>query len=295
MNKRAFVLALALALPFSAIAHKPWLLPSSTTVNGNDTWVTVDAAVSEDLYSPDSFPIGLNTLTITAPDGSPVQPQNAAAMKTRGVFDLNLNQKGTYRIASVSNGLSARWGDRPAGGPGGGGPGKGPEGGKPPEGKAGPGGAPNGGFLRNVTAEELATKVPKDAKNLEVTETVARVETFVTHDTPSTIKPIGTGLELQPETHPNDLFTGEPARFKLLLDGKPKPGVNVTIMRGSDRYRNAPDEIRLTTDANGEITINWPEAGMYWLQASTQDDKTSVKQATSRRLSYIATLEVLPE
>ena len=34
---------------------------------------------------------------------------------------------------------------------------------------------------------------------------------------------------------------------------------------------------------------------MYWLQAGTQDDKTSVKQATSRRLNYVATLEVLPQ
>jgi hypothetical protein len=33
---------------------------------------------------------------------------------------------------------------------------------------------------------------------------------------------------------------------------------------------------------------------MYWLQADVQDDKTSVKQAKSRRASYIATFEVLP-
>ena len=34
---------------------------------------------------------------------------------------------------------------------------------------------------------------------------------------------------------------------------------------------------------------------MYWLEASTQDGKTSVPQASQRRLSYVATLEVLPQ
>lgn len=294
MKKRLFVATLAALIPFTAAAHKQWLLPSSTTVSGNDVWVTVDAAVSNDLYYPDAFPIRLDNLVVTAPDGSSVQAQNAATLKARSVFDLNLVQKGTYRIASVGGGLSARWGERPAGGPGGE-PGKAPAGGKPPEGKGGPGGAPNGGFLRNATPEDIATKIPKDAKNVEISETVARVETFVTNGTPSAIKPVGKGLELQPETHPNDLFTGEPAKFKLLLDGKPKPGLDVLVVRGATRYRNAQDEIRLTTDANGEITVNWQEAGMYWLSASAQDARTSVKQATSRRLSYIATLEVLPE
>ncbi|MFT4180052.1 MAG: DUF4198 domain-containing protein, partial [Thermomonas sp.] len=53
--------------------------------------------------------------------------------------------------------------------------------------------------------------------------------------------------------------------------------------------------ITVTTDANGEFKVNWPEAGMYWLETSTTDDKTSVPQAKQCRLSYVATLEVLPQ
>jgi len=41
--------------------------------------------------------------------------------------------------------------------------------------------------------------------------------------------------------------------------------------------------------------VTWPEAGMYWLETGTEDKKTSVKQAAKRRLSYVATLEVLPQ
>jgi hypothetical protein len=34
---------------------------------------------------------------------------------------------------------------------------------------------------------------------------------------------------------------------------------------------------------------------MYWVSASTEDNKVSVKPATERRLAYTATLEVLPQ
>ena len=34
---------------------------------------------------------------------------------------------------------------------------------------------------------------------------------------------------------------------------------------------------------------------MYWLEATLQDDRPSVPQASLRRLAYVATLEVLPQ
>jgi uncharacterized GH25 family protein len=298
--KRSLTLALALAaaLPFTAAAHKQWLLPSSTVVAGNDVWVTVDAAVSNELYYPDFVAVRLDNVTAIGPDGAAVPLQNTSTGKTRSVFDLELKQPGTYRIANVNSGLSARWGERR--GPGGG------EGGKPEMGKGAPAkgeGAPkappagnqDSGFLRNATVQDLATKIPKNAKNLEVSETIGRVETFVTNGEPTQIRLTNQGLELLPVTQPNDLFTGEPAKFKLLVDGKPKGGLEVQIVRGATRYRNAQDEQKVTTDANGEFTVSWQDPGMYWLSASTTDTKTSVKQATQRRLSYVATLEVLPQ
>ena len=66
-------------------------------------------------------------------------------------------------------------------------------------------------------------------------------------------------------------------------------------MRGATRYRNAQQEVALRTGADGSFTVTWPEAGMYWLEASTTDAKTSSPQAQQRRLGYVATLEVLPQ
>ena len=100
-------LALALALPFAAHAHKAWVLPSQTVLSGNDPWVTVDAAVSNDLFYFNHVPLRLDNAVITAPDGSTVQPQNGATGKFRSVFDVQLQQAGTYRIAVVNAGLFA--------------------------------------------------------------------------------------------------------------------------------------------------------------------------------------------
>ena len=289
--KRISLLAalIAAALPFSAIAHKQWLVPSSTVLAGKDVWITVDGAVSNQLYYPDHVPMRLDNVVVTAPDGSSHKPQNPATGKFRSVFDVQLEQQGTYRIANVNAGVSARWDT--------------PESlaaakaakDNPPAAGGGMGGAPRGGMLRNATVEDLATKIPKDALNLQVTESAGRVETFATNGSPSDVAPIGKGLELVPVTHPNDLFAGEAATFRLVVDGKPAAGLEVEIVRGGTRYRNAQDEIKATTDANGAFSVTWPEAGMYWLETATTDSKTSVPQAKQRRLSYVGTFEVLPQ
>lgn len=290
MKRSTLALAAVLCLlPLTAAAHKQWLVPSSTVVAGNDPWVTVDAAVSNQLYYPDHVPMRLDNVVVTAPDGSALKPQNPATGKYRSVFDVQLQQEGTYRITNLNAGLSARWDTAEslaaakaaqANPPAAGGPG---------------GGGPRGGFLRNATPEDLATKIPKDAKNVQVTEGIGRVETFVTRGAPSDITLTGKGLELAAVTHPNDLVAGEEATFKLMVDGKPAAGLEIEIVRGATRYRNAQDEINVTTAADGSFKVTWPEAGMYWLETSTTDARTSAPQAKQRRLSYVATLEVLPQ
>ena len=98
-----------------------------------------------------------------------------------------------------------------------------------------------------------------------------------------------------PVTHPNDLVDGEEATFKLMVDGKPAAGLEIEIVEGATRYRNAQNEKKVTTAADGTFKVTFDEPGMYWLETTATDAKTSVPQATERRLSYVATLEVLPQ
>lgn len=257
---------LAACVPFASHAHKAWLLPS-TTVSTVDQWITVDAAVSNDLFYFNHVPLRIDGLVITAPDGSVVQPENTATGKYRTTFDLHLTRNGTYRLANVNNGLFASYEEN---------------------------GAPK---RWRGTAGNFAREVPADAKNLQVSQSVGRVETFVTAGKPTTevFKPTNIGLELVPVTHPNDLYAGEAASFRFLLDGQPAAKLELEILAGGTRYRDHQDEIKLTTDDKGEFSVTWPQAGMYWLETSLQDAKTSVKQAKQRRLSYVATFEVLQQ
>lgn len=257
---------LAACVPFASHAHKAWLLPS-TTVSTVDQWITVDAAVSNDLFYFNHVPLRIDGLVITAPDGSVVQPENTATGKYRTTFDLHLTRNGTYRLANVNNGLFASYEEN---------------------------GAPK---RWRGTAGNFAREVPADAKNLQVSQSVGRVETFVTAGKPTTevFKPTNIGLELVPVTHPNDLYAGEAASFRFLLDGQPAAKLELEILAGGTRYRDHQDEIKLTTDEKGEFSVTWPQAGMYWLETSLQDAKTSVKQAKQRRLSYVATFEVLQQ
>lgn len=265
--RSALVFAIAACLPLSAAAHKAWLQPSQTVLAGNNPWVTVDAAVSNDLFYFNHVPLQLDNLVVVAPDGSRDAAQNAATGKYRSVFDLELKQQGTYRIAIVNDRLLASWEE-------------------------------NGQRKRwRGAADAFATEVPQDAQGLEVSHGLGRIETFVTNGSPNdtALQPTGRGLELVPVTHPNDLFAGETATFRMLVDGQPAAGLEFEVTRGGTRYRNAQDEIKVTTDAAGEFQVTWPEAGMYWLETVSTDDKASVPQAKQRRLSYVATLEVLPQ
>src|SRR4051794_39741517 len=76
-----------------AHAHRPWLLPSATVVEGSMPMVTIDAATSEDLFEFDAFALQLDALHVTAPDGTEVTPDARQEGKRRISFDLKLAQK----------------------------------------------------------------------------------------------------------------------------------------------------------------------------------------------------------
>jgi len=270
--KTTFCTALVICLPLTAQAHRAWLLPSATVLSSDDAWVSIDAAVSNDIFHADHAPMRTEGIVVTAPDGATLPVQNAVTGKFRSVFDVQLPQKGTYKIAVASSGLMARWetetGERKMW------PGRGE--------KANP--------------ADFDKMVPKQAKNLEVSQFSRRMETFVTSGSPteSVLKATKQGLELIPVTHPNDLFSGEAASFQFLIDGKPAVGVKVTIIPGGMRYRNEQAAIEVESDKKGNISVTWPQAGMYWLNANYRDEKAK-KPATVRSGSYAATFEVLPE
>jgi uncharacterized GH25 family protein len=258
-------LAALLFAPGASDAARPWILPSQTIVARNGGWVAFDAAMADDLFSFNQGAMPLDDLAITTPDGAPLEPQNAAKGKTRSSFDLELRTPGTYRIAIAGDSVMARWEEE----------------GKPKRWRG--------------TPAEMAANIPAGATNLEVEQMQRRVETFVTVGSPTALKTSGAGLELVALRHPNDLYAGEAAKFRFLIDGKPANDLDVEIIAAGTRYRDSPDALRLKADKDGIVTITWPAAGLYWLGAEVADEHATVANVKKRRASYNATFEVLPE
>jgi hypothetical protein len=261
----ALVAALAtLALPMSAQAHRAWLAPTATVLSGTDAWVGFDAGMSNGVFIPDHAAMNLAGLVITAPDGSVAQPENMVRARYRSSFDLHLTQPGTWKVANVTNGLTATWKE-------------------------------NGEDKRwRGQAAEFPAAVPAGATDVVATRTSNRIETFVTLGAPTdtVFTNPADGLALIPVTHPNDLVAGEAATFKLSIDGLPASGVVVTVARGGTRYRDNPEEMTVTTGSDGAFTVIWPEPGMYWLNASVRTPAAGATIAASAQ--YVAVMEVLP-
>ena len=97
--------ALAALVATPASAHRQWMMPSSTVLSGDDVWVTVDAAVSNDLFYFEHQPLRLDAMKAWAPDGSEAAIENKSTGRYRSTFDVHLTQKGTWRIASIVDGV----------------------------------------------------------------------------------------------------------------------------------------------------------------------------------------------
>jgi len=301
LTSRVLVAAALLSVPAAVSAHRMWLLPSGTIFAGTDSWVTVDAAVSNDLFYADHQPGRIEGMKVWQPDGSPGRVQNGSTGRYRSVFDVQLDKPGTWKIGTETSalmgsfkvdGVERRVGGR-GGPPGGGmgGPG-GPQGRPGGPGAGGPGaGAPGGMRQPPLTAADI----PANATDVQLTEVQSRNEIFVTTGEPTrtVLKPTGKGLELDPVTHPDELVAGEKAQFRFLVDGKPAAGLKVTVVPGGKRYRDAEGARELTTGADGMLALDWPNAGMYWLNATLTDNKPTAARATSRRMSYTTTVEVM--
>jgi uncharacterized GH25 family protein len=311
MLRKTILLAASatLILATPASAHRTWLLPSVTVLSDTKQSVTVDAGASTEPFNADHAAMSADAIQVWAPDGTMGKIENAAKGRYRSTFDVAVDKPGTWRIGTQTSSVSGAFkvdgkdwavGRRRGGGgapgmaaPGAGGPGAN----NALSGGAGQGegAGPPRAAIDPSRVVATVDQIPANATDLNLTESQSRNEFFVTAGSPTdtVLRPTNKGLEMVPVTHPTDLVSNEPGKFRFLLDGKPAAGLKVTVIPGGQRYRDGEQAQELTTDAEGAITVNWPLAGFYWMNASLSDDKPSAAKATRRRTSYTATLEVV--
>ena len=263
MRKTLLIVAAAALLPLAAQAHMLWLLPNATVITGKEAVVTIDAAISEDLFTFERA-LKLEQLTITGPGGIKLEAQNRNAARNRESFDLTLPTEGSYRISNVSSSLMGAY--------------------------------KVGGETKRFRG--ALSEVPAGAEITSLVQMSNRQQTFVSREEPGKIDfaPEGQGLELLPLDAVTDLSNGDRTRFRLLLDGKPVGDTAITVRRGGNRYRYKMGEITLKSDAKGEFTVEWTEPGAYWIGANVGDRGMNggTREKPLQRASVSATVEVLP-
>lgn len=252
-----------------AAAHPVWMLPSEFNVSSDkDHWITVDGTASHGVFSFDK-PIGLDNVTVYDPAGNPGRTGPYYKGQRRSVFDLAVNEVGTYKI-ELRN---------------------------PPRyvttytiGKR--------NTERRIMAnkQEAAAQVPAKAQGV-TTYAMQNVSAFyVTRNTPSdtVLKSTGQGLELQPLTHPSDVVVGEAARFRLTFEGQPLADRKVEVVGHGTQWRDGRQQQELVSDKDGVVTVTPTQTGPHLLSANIEQASQS-PMADKVAINYLLTFEVLPQ
>lgn len=232
MPFRPFAALLLAALAVPAAAHTPYLAPASFSVRP-DSVVTLDASFAETFFVPEVV-FDNSEFVVTDPDGRQHAPDTVQRLKTRTVVEQTLpGQKGTYRF-STGNRLGAvfrTW-------------------------------TLNG---KTGSSRDPGVPLPPGATLTSHYQSLSRSEVYLTAGAPTAtaLKPYGTGLELVPITHPDDLYRGEHFEFRVQYDGKPLAAQQVEINRALGTAAAQPAPQVLTTDADGKARLTLDQAGSY--------------------------------
>ncbi|WP_286238873.1 DUF4198 domain-containing protein [Neptuniibacter halophilus] len=260
-----------LAISSMAQAHPLWVLPSEfslSTEEGQGQWVSFDVSASHTVFAYDKG-VPLDSFKLYAPDGDRQPLGSYFKGHRRSVFELYLDQNGTYKIE----------GQRPAF--------------YFTSYKSGKRDTPK---RMMANKQEAKQRLPKNARDVSTLLIDLSTRTYVTNNTPSdsVLTPAAKGLDLNLLTHPSDIVVGEPVELALLLDGKPVSDVEVEITPGGTRYRSERGALQLNTDQQGAIRFTPEQAGPWLLGASLKSPVDSPLADYKMSIRYMS-FEVLPE
>lgn len=239
-----------------ASAHTPFLAPVSFEP-AHDQWVSLDAGFAEVFFQSDvAFDNG--KFQVLTPSGQWQSPARYEEFKTRSLVEHQLTEKGTYRFTTGSRlGAVFRFYEL--------------------DGK------------RKATRDANEV-LPQGAKLVDHYQSVTLAETYVTYDKPTTaaLKPYGKGLEIVPVSHPSDIYAGDKFKLKILFDGKPVAGKEVSAFIAQDGNEHEKARATTNTNAQGEAEFLFAGPGLYLLYV--RHTAPAPKGAEAPNYGYIYTL-----
>ena len=293
----------------SAFGHSRWVIPSHSILSGDKApMVSIDFSISNDIFHPD-LPLGgipiqalndkaevnkgedqsnnpmlkmLNStrVNVITPDGKTGADLPMVNLGRKSATALTLEHSGTYRVNVIQNPVDVTLFKKSDG---------------TPSRLFGP-------------LEHVKEKLPNGATELKTLRIYNDIHTYVTRNDLSNkaIAPTGKGLELKHNTHPNELFTKEAAKYTLLFNGKAitdkdlQESVDLKITHHNTRYRNQRNTETPTLNKKGEFSITWPEPGLYLIEGElslpSQSKKTDTNKVSNTDIyAFFLTLEVTPQ
>ena len=211
-----------------AQAHSPYLLPNTFDASGRDH-VTLEGSFTEHFFIPE-ISMKSDGFFAVGPDGRQIA-LTPTYMKDVTLLELPTTVNGTWRVSSGTRiGRVAK-----------------------------------AALIKGEWVFQNEKKpLPEGAVAVDM-QSITCSEVYVSRGAPNdaALKPRGEGLEFQPLTHPDKIGAGEPARFVLLLDGKPLAGQRISMTRGDDLYSEDKPFPDVTTDAKGAFTLMPKKPGVY--------------------------------
>jgi len=261
-----------------ALAHTPYVVP--TTFAPERDYVGVSGGMAEEgFFIPDFAIRGSGDWVVTGSDGV-AKPATPTTLKSVTVLDAPLPAEGTYRIGTGERpgraGKQAKidgvWrAVRPA----------------PAPGAAAPQRRMDEDAPAGANGPIDADKVPAGAETVDVQGYLV-AETYVTRGAPTPVKVSGKGFEIEPITHPNEIFLSDGFVFRALVDGKPVAGQHVSIYRGGETYESRRTALEATTAADGKATVKFEKPGVYVIE--TRYPGQAAPGATPATKTWIYTL-----
>ena len=220
---------MAMTVASTAAADSPYLRPNLFDASGRDH-VTVEAGFTDDIFAG-RVAMRSDHFNISGPNGETALDA-VTYFNDITVFEAQTPVDGTYRISSGRR-----------------------------EGRI-------GRMYRSADAGwkfvgEEAGVMPPESDQVE-TQSITVADVYVTRGTAGDIPAArGTGVEVIPVTAPGEIVEGEDAVFQLLIDGRPRGGLPVTVFREAGRYDGRLVEANVTTGEDGRFTVRPSAPGAY--------------------------------
>lgn len=253
--KRTF-LALSLSLVASiALAHSPFVAPSSYLVNGGQT--SIIAGFAEQPFDSEVTIKGFD-FKVIYPDGEK-DDLTLINSKTMSIADIDTAQKGTYQLVGSRTGelkyvkLGNRW-------------------------------------LRVLDARTDAVAPLAErqfAVQSEVTDktpqtTVKRHDQVTSYFTKKATSKINIplenhGLSVDFSGHPNQISLQKPFTLKLKLNQQPAVGYQIELEKQPTWDGEKIEVNKLMTNQNGEVVLPFSGVGQYIVTVTSPEQKETVK------------------